>query len=416
VTLAPPSLADRDWLNAPAARAIFAAIGVEGDEIRIVGGAVRNALMGLPATDTDFATTATPEIVSARAAAAGFKVVPTGIDHGTVTVVTGGEGHEVTTLREDVATDGRHAVVRFGRDWRADAERRDFTVNALSVDAAGIVHDPLRGYGDILERRIRFIGDADRRIAEDRLRILRFFRFHADYGEGAPDAAGLAASIRARNGIRDLSAERVGQEMRKLAVARRAAATVADMQDAGILPIVLGGVGYVGTIRRLEAFEAHHRLTANGPLRLAAIGCRIEEDAVRLFERLRLSNAEFTRMTQAVAGAALFARSIEERVARRALYALGSADAYRDAVSLAFAWSGAAVEDPAWASLIALPERWTAPVFPLGGRDVIGGTAARGPLVGTLLRDIEQWWIDKDFGPDEETLRARLQQMAAAAQ
>jgi poly(A) polymerase len=415
VSLAPPSLADSDWFNAPAVRAIFAAIGVEGDEIRIVGGAVRNALMGMPLVDVDFATTATPDAVSARAAAAGFKVVPTGIDHGTVTVVTGGQGYEVTTLREDIETDGRRAVVRLGRDWRADAERRDFTVNALSADAAGIVHDPLRGYGDILERRIRFIGDADRRIAEDRLRILRFFRFHADYGEGAPDAAGLAASIRGRDGIRDLSAERVGQEMRKLAVARRAAVTVADMQDAGILPVVLGGIGYIGAIRRVEEFEAHHRITPNAALHLAAIGCRIEEDAIRLFERLRLSNAEFARMTKAIAGAAPFARSIDERTARRALYAIGE-EAFRDAVSLAFAWSGAPVADAAWGGLAALPNRWTAPVFPLGGRDVIGGTAARGPAVGSLLRDIEQWWIDNDFGPDEETLRARLQQMAAAAQ
>jgi poly(A) polymerase len=416
LTLAPPSLADRDWFNAPAVRAIFAAIGVDGDEIRIVGGAVRNALMGLPASDTDFATTAVPDAVTARAEAAGFKVVPTGIDHGTVTVVVGGHGHEVTTLREDVETDGRHAVVRFGRDWKADAERRDFTVNALSVDAAGIVHDPLRGYGDILERRIRFIGDADRRIAEDRLRILRFFRFHADYGEGLPDADGLAAATRGRNGIRDLSAERVGQEMRKLAVARRAATTFVDMQDAGILPIVLGGIGYVGAIRRLEAFEAHHRLTPNIPLRLAAIGCRTDEDAVRLFERLRLSNAESARMTQAIAGTAFFAGNTDERAGRRALYELDSDEAFRDAVSLAFAWSGEPAEDATWERLIALPARWTAPVFPLGGRDVIGGTAARGPLVGTLLRDIEQWWIDNDFGPDEETLRARLQQMAAAAQ
>lgn len=415
MSLAPPNLAERDWFNRPGVRSVFATIGVGGDEIRIVGGAIRNALIGRPVADVDFATTAQPETVKARAEAAGFRVVPTGIDHGTVTIVAGGEGYEVTTLREDVETDGRHAVVRFGRDWRADAERRDFTVNALSLDAAGIVHDPLRGYGDILEQRIRFIGDADRRIAEDRLRILRFFRFHAEYGEGPPDAAGLAASIRARNGLRHLSAERIGQEMRKLAVAGRAPETVVAMQDAGILPVVLGGIGYIGALRRLQDFESRHSIAANAALRLAAIGCRIEEDALRLFERLRLSNAEFSRMTGAIEGAARFSHGIDERIGRRALYAL-RVDGFADAVSLAFAWSDASPDDVDWNELLHLPERWTAPVFPLGGRDVIGGTAARGPLVGTLLRDIEGWWIDKDFGPDEETLRRRLQQAAAAAQ
>jgi tRNA nucleotidyltransferase/poly(A) polymerase len=203
--------------------------------------------------------------------------------------------------------------------------------------------------------------------------------------------------------------------MRRLVVARRAAEAVAVMQDAGILPIVLGGIGYAGAIRRLEDFESRYRIAPNVPLRLAAIGCRVEEDAARLFERLRLSNAESARMIKAITGTAFFAGKTDERTARRALYAIRE-EAFRDAVALAFAWSGAPVEDAAWESLVSLPERWTAPVFPLGGRDVIGRTVARGPAVGLLLRDIEQWWIDNDFGPDEETLRARLQQMAAAAQ
>jgi poly(A) polymerase len=415
LSIAPQTLAAASWLHQPRLRAIFTAIGREGDEIRVVGGAVRNALLGAAIADIDLATTATPDIVSARAEAAGFRVVPTGIDHGTVTLVVDGRGYEVTTLREDIETDGRRAVVRFGRDWTADAERRDFTVNALSVDGEGMVHDPLGGYGDILARRIRFIGDADRRIAEDRLRILRFFRFHAEYAEGAPDAAGLAASIRARNGLRDLSAERIGQEMRRIALARRAAETVVDMQDSGILPVVLGGIGYVAGIRRLQAFEAERRLVPNVALRLAAIACRVEEDAVRLFERLRLSNAESGRMVKAIAGAVFFAGDIGERVARRALYTIGD-EAYRDAAALAFAWSDDSADDPAWAGLATLPDRWTAPVFPLGGRDVLGDTAARGAAVGTLLRAIEAWWIENDFAPDETMLRARLQQAAAAAQ
>ena len=415
MTIAPQSLAGASWLSARAVQSIFAAIGCDGDEVRIVGGAVRNALLGVPVVDVDFATTATPDVVAARAEAAGFKVVPTGVEHGTLTVVAEGRGYEVTTLREDIETDGRRAVVRFGRDWVADARRRDFTVNALSVDAKGTVYDPLGGYDDILNGRIGFIGDADRRIAEDRLRILRFFRFHAQYGKGGLDRDGLSATIRARQGLRDLSAERIGQEMRRLADAGGAAETVSHMQDAGILPIVLGGVGYVAAIRRLQAFETALGIAPNVPLRLAAISCRIEEDAIRLAERMRLANVERDRMLAAVAGLNEFLSRPEPRAARSALYRRGG-EAYRDGVALAFAWSTDAANDPLWRDLFTLPDRWSAPTFPLGGRDVLGETSARGAQVGTLLKAIEAWWIESDFAPDEAALRARLQQMVAAAQ
>jgi tRNA nucleotidyltransferase/poly(A) polymerase len=415
MTIAPQSLAGASWLSARAVQSIFAAIARDGDEVRIVGGAVRNALLGVPVVDVDFATTATPDVVAARAEAAGFKVVPTGVEHGTLTVVTEGRGYEVTTLREDIETDGRRAVVRFGRDWVADARRRDFTVNALSVDAKGTVYDPLGGYDDILNGRIGFIGDADRRIAEDRLRILRFFRFHAQYGKGGLDRDGLSATIRAREGLRDLSAERIGQEMRRLAVAGGAAETVSHMQDAGILPIVLGGVGYVAAIRRLQAFETALGIAPNVPLRLAAIGCRIEEDAIRLAERMRLANVERDRMLAAVAGLNEFLSRPEPRAARSALYRRGG-EAYRDGVALAFAWSTDAADEPSWRDRFTLPDRWSAPTFPLGGRDVLGETSARGAQVGTLLKAIEAWWIESDFAPDETALRARLQQMVAAAQ
>jgi tRNA nucleotidyltransferase/poly(A) polymerase len=415
MTSAPQSLAGAPWLSARAVRAIFAAIGRDGDEIRIVGGAVRNAFLGVPVVEVDFATTATPDVVAARAEAAGFKVVPTGVEHGTLTVVADGRGYEVTTLREDIETDGRRAIVRFGRDWVADARRRDFTFNALSVDRDGTVHDPLGGYDDVMAGRIRFIGEPDRRIAEDRLRILRFFRFHAQYGRGALDREGLSAAIRGRNGLRDLSAERIGQEMRRLAGADRAAETVSDMQDAGILPIVLGGIGYVAPIRRLQAFEKALGLTTSIPLRLAALGSRIEEDALRLAERFRLSNSERDRMVAATAAIDELLRRPDAKAARRALYRLG-AEAFRDGVALAFAWSADAADDPYWRDLLTLPERWPAPSFPLGGRDVVGGTSVRGPQVGTLLKAIEAWWIDNDFAPDETALRARLQQMVAAAQ
>ena len=408
----PPNLADAAWLKNPAVRAVFAVLEDAGEEVRVVGGAVRNALMDLPVADVDFATTAPPGRVSAVAEAAGMKAVPTGFEHGTVTLVVDGRGFEVTTLREDVATDGRRAVVRFGRDWVADARRRDFTVNALSVDSTGAVHDPIGGLADIVARRIRFIGDPDLRIAEDRLRILRLFRFHAEYGDGEIDAAGLSAATRARGGLRNLSAERIGQEMRRLVMASRAAETVALMQEGGILGLVLGGVGYVTPFARLVRFEMAMGMKPSVARRLAVLGCRIDEDVLRVGARLRLSNAERDR----IAGTLSAARSLwpipDQRTARRILHAQG-VEAYRNGVSYAHAVNGGS--EAAWGDLLLLPERWAIPKFPLGGRDIVGG-GIRGPAVGELLRALEAWWIEQDFRPDETALRVRLQQMIASAQ
>ena len=402
------------WKAAAGARSVFAALSVGGAEARIIGGAVRNALMGRPIADIDFATTAAPETVLRLAAAARIKVVPTGIDHGTLTLVVHGQPFEVTTLREDISTDGRRAAVRFGSDWEADARRRDFTVNALSVDADGMVHDPLGGYDDIVARRIRFIGAAEQRIAEDRLRILRFFRFNAEYGRGAVDAAGLAATTRARNELRELSAERVGQEMRRLITAPRAAEMLGVMQEAGILTIVLGGIGTVATLARLAAFEEASGMAPDPTLRLAALACRIEEDVLRIGVHLRLANAERDRMLAALAAARAVTPPPDERGARLALYRHGAA-AYADGVALAAAWSGAE-SDVRWGQLMALPKRWPAPRFPLTGRDIIGHGVEAGPAVGALLRAVEDWWIERDFAPDEAELRRRLQQAMAQQQ
>jgi len=409
-----PSLADQPWFAASGVRKVFALLDRDGEEARVIGGAVRNALLGRPVHEVDFATTATPKVVTQRAAAAGFKAVPTGIEHGTVTLVIEGRAYEVTTLREDIATDGRHAVVRFGRDWQADARRRDFTINALSADASGHIHDPVGGYDDLVARRVRFIGDAATRIAEDRLRVLRFFRFHAEYAEGPLDAAGLSAAMAARNDIRDLSAERIGQEMRKIVVARRAAEVATEMQERGILGIVLGGIGYLAQFARAIHGESGVGAAPVVATRLAVLTCRIEEDIVRIAERLRLSNLERDRMLATLAAAGSFVPPPGERGARAALYGLGP-EAYRDGVVQAFAWSD--VNDPPlWRSLYTLPDRWTAPRFPLSGRDVMASGRERGPEIGVLLRAVEAWWIGEDFAPDETAVRARLQQMLAAQQ
>jgi len=410
-----PTLSDAEWLVRPEVQQVFAALEQDHDEARIVGGAVRDALLGKAVGDIDFATTALPEAVMQRARSAGFKVVPTGIDHGTVTVIATGTGYEVTTLREDVETDGRRAIVRFGRDWLTDARRRDFTVNALSVDRIGTVHDPIGGYSDIAAHRIRFIGDPDRRITEDRLRILRLFRLHAEHGRGDLDRAALAASIRAREGLRDLSAERIGHEMRRLVVAPLAPATLVVMQESGILPIVLGGVGYIATFSRVTAFEAVVDVSPAMPLRLAALGCKVEEDVERLTLRLRLSNAERDRMLRGLVAARMLIPRPDGRGGRSALYRLGS-EAFRDGIALALAFAAAAPDDLGWGELYRLPDRWSVPSFPLGGRDVVDAGIERGPALGRLLRALENWWIERDFAPDLAALRARLQQMIAAEQ
>ncbi|WP_321338980.1 CCA tRNA nucleotidyltransferase [Breoghania sp.] len=390
-------LSDAPWLVNASVRAVFDAIAVDGDEARVVGGAVRNTLLGEPVGDIDIATTAEPHTVAARAKAAGLKAIPTGIDHGTITVVSEGVPYEVTTLREDVETFGRHAVVRFSRDWAADAARRDFTMNALYVDRHGEIHDPTgQGHADCIARRVRFIGDPAARIAEDYLRVLRFFRFHAHYGSGAIDAAGLSAVIAARDGLRKLSAERVGHEMLKILPALHAVETVEAMAETGIIEIVAGGVMRLEDFAHLDhltefAAEAHDAI-----LRLAALACFVEEDVERLSDRLRLSNAQEKRMAHALAASHGFSPALDELAAREKLYRLGHRTAI-DAALLAWCRDEAGPEDQGWRRLIVCLRNSDVPVFPVAGRDLLGLGMKPGPQMGDQLREIEARWIASGF-------------------
>src|SRR4030081_2113790 len=248
-------LDDAPWLKSGPTARVLELLNGKGEEARVVGGAVRNALLNIPTGDIDIATTAVPDEVIRRAKAAGIKSVPTGIEHGTVTLVIDSQPFEVTTLREDTETFGRKAKVAFGRDWVRDAERRDFTINGLSVDAEGRVHDHVGGLDDIAARRVRFIGDPNQRIAEDYLRILRFFRIHAAFGAGQPDRAGYLACIRAQAGLANLSAERVRMEMLKLMVADGAAVVITAMSDGALLLRILGGIAYPGPFAAMIAAE-----------------------------------------------------------------------------------------------------------------------------------------------------------------
>jgi poly(A) polymerase len=404
------SLAHAGWLRHGPLAQLLAILNRDGEEARPIGGAVRNALLGHEPGDIDLATTATPPEVIRRVEAAGFKAVPTGIDHGTVTVVIEGHPFEVTTLREDVETFGRKATVRFGRDWKADAERRDFTINALSVTADGIVHDYVGGLADLAARRVRFIGDPESRIAEDYLRILRFFRFHAAYGAGPPDPAGLHAVIVARDGLDRLSRERVRMELMKLLPARQAVPTVTVMAEVGILGSVLGGVPLLASFGDMAELEAALGLAPDPIRRLGALAVHVIEDAERLWRRLRLANVEHERLASMGDRWWRVTPAIGAQGARALLYRLGAR--YSDRVLLAWSRSGGGADDVAWRDLAALPAIWKPPAFPLKAAHFIRRGMVKGPALGAALRAAEEAWIAADFPRDQAALAAIADQAA----
>src|SRR3984893_745189 len=397
-------LDDAPWLTSGPAARVLTLLNGDGEEARVVGGAVRNALLDLPIGDVDIATTALPEEVNRRAKAAGIKSVPTGIEHGTVTLVVDGHAFEVTTLREDTETFGRKAKVAFGRDWVRDAERRDFTINGLSVDAAGVVHDHVGGLDDILAKRVRFIGDPDRRIAEDYLRILRFFRIHAAYGAGEPDRNGYLACIRLRAGLATLSAERLRMEMLKLVIADGAAGAVAAMAVGGLLLPILGGIGYTGPFAAMISVERLLGLKPDAVRRLGALAVAVTEDAKRVAARLRLSNAE-TKAPDSMGHRWWGVGGLDEAIARRRLYRLGE-DRYRDRLMLAWARAGADADSAHWRELAALPERWRAPKFPLKAAGFLARGITEGPALGRVLALAEDAWLAADFPLDQPALNA----------
>jgi poly(A) polymerase len=393
------------WFTTGGLPRLLSVLDCDGEEARVVGGAVRNALLGMPITEIDVATTAVPEEVVRRVTAAGFKPVPTGIEHGTVTVVIDKHPFEVTTLRKDVETYGRHAKVEFGRDWKADAERRDFTINALSATRDGAIYDYAGGLDDLARRRVRFIGDPAKRIAEDYLRILRFFRFHAGYGSGRPDADGLAACIAGRDGLDQLSRERVRMELLKLLVAAHAAPTLTAMADAGLLLRVLGGVPYLAGFGNMVKLEAAIGLEPNAVRRLGALGVAVSEDAERLWQKLRLANSEHERLASMGEGWGRISPLYGEKAAKALLYRLRPQN-FTDRVLLGWARSAATSNDAEWRALATLPQRWTAPAFPLKAADFMKQGVPQGPALGAAIAAAEQAWIAAGFPADQAALEA----------
>jgi poly(A) polymerase len=396
-------------LDDPRLATLFAALKTTGAETRVVGGAVRDALFGLAPHEIDLATTALPEAVLAAARDAGLKGVPTGIEHGTVTIVVAGTPYEVTTLREDVQTDGRYAVVRFGGDFEQDALRRDFTVNALSLGADGTLYDYTGGIDDIAAKRIRFIGDAATRIREDYLRVLRFFRFNASHGEGAFDRDGLHESIIARDNLSRLSRERIRAEIVKLLPARRAPEIMRAMSQAGIIEVLLG-MGFPARLERLAAFEAARGKKGDAILRLAAFSVLVPEDADRLREHLRLSNEEHARLVSAArALAPLHGRETPPPVSHlREMLFLCGGRAAADALALAFAESGATPDHPDWLEAARYLDETPAPEFPIKGADLIARGLRPGRDLGATLKALQMAWIRAGFPRDPALLLKML--------
>ena len=405
-------LQDAPWLRSGPTSRVLAVLNGHGEEARVVGGAVRNALLNIPIGDIDIATTALPGEVIRRAAAAGIKSAPTGIDHGTVTLVINKHPFEVTTLREDTETFGRRAKVAFGRDWVRDAERRDFTINGLSVDAEGVVHDHVGGLSDIAARHVRFIGDPHQRIAEDYLRILRFFRMHASYGAGAPDRAGYLACIAGRAGLAGLSAERIRMEMLKLVVAEGAPVAVAAMADGGLLQAILGGIAYTGPFAAMASIERALNFKPSAVRRLGALAAAVPEDAERMVARLRLSNAEAKALASMSDGWWRLA-AIDEAAARRWLYRLGE-HRYVDRLLLAWARAGdIAADEDRWREHATLPQRWTAPKFPLKAAHFIARGIPQGPSLGRVLAEAEASWLNAGLPLDKAAVSAIADQTVA---
>jgi poly(A) polymerase len=397
------------WMSAPPTRKLMEALG----EARFVGGAIRNTLLGVPVGDIDIATPLTPDEVGKRLTAAGIHFVPTGIEHGTLTAIVEGKPFEVTTLRRDVTTDGRHAVVAFTDDWRLDAQRRDFTMNALYADASGEVFDFVGGIEDLKAGRVRFVGDAAARIREDYLRILRLFRFHAWYGKGEIDAEALRAAAAEKDGIARLSGERIAKEMLRLLEAENPAPVLRPMAASGILAQVLPGEANIARLENLAKIDTANSFAPDALLRLAALMPSAAsvvpamEIAIAVANRWKLSNEARARLADIAGADEKIAPDLSVREARKLLYLLGVRP-FKDRVFLKWAEDAKASNTDSWRALLALADAWERPRFALTGRDVMLAGVPQGPLVGQILGEVEAWWIDGDFTADEVSLAERL--------
>lgn len=402
-----------DWLNTPQTRAVIAALeAAQPGGARFVGGCVRNTLMGRPVDDIDIATQLAPEETLAALKAAGIRAIPTGIEHGTVTAVIDHIPFEITSLRRDVETDGRRAVVAFTKDWAEDAQRRDFRLNAIYADGAGTLYDPTGGgIEDAAAGRIIFIGDADARLREDYLRILRFFRFNTWYGRGALDADGLAACARQKAGLKQIAAERIWKEFKKLLSAPIVSTDMDDLQQSGVLDIILPDWRLAGkafdpddnaraNIDYIETSEDRYGLPVDPIRRLLGLLMFDEQVLVRTATRLKMSNAERDRLLTVLNVPGFYETRAE---VLRAQYRFGRQALQDWVASTALHIVGDTLKDS--------PD---APVFRLKGEDLVKAGLKPGPAIGQMLRALENWWIEGDFTADKQALLEELERRLKA--
>lgn len=394
----------QSWMSEGPAALVMRALTAEGDAARFVGGCVRDALVGRAIRDIDITTPLSPQRVTELLKKAGLKAVPTGIEHGTITAVAEGKGVEVTTLRLDVETDGRRAKVAFTDDWQADAARRDLTMNALSADASGQVHDYFGGLDDLAAGRVRFVGDPAQRIKEDYLRLLRFFRFHADYAADGFDQAAVAAAKQLAPNLKSLSGERVRQETLRLLTARRGPEIYGEMLALGIVQHFLPWSTTLDRLRAVAELEQRHALEPDAIRRLAALtmtGC-----GAQVAEKLKLSRAESERIVALDAPRKPFDGSNVESV-RREIYAHGN-DGALDRLLLDWPLDDDGAKGRAALELI---KTWKRPRFPLKGADLVKLGVPQGQRIGEILASVEAWWIAADFRPDHAACLAKAKSL-----
>jgi poly(A) polymerase len=389
----------------------------KGAAARFIGGCVRDAIVGRSVSDIDLATDAVPDRVVEILGGAGIRTEPTGIEHGTVTAIVRDRPYQITTLRRDVETDGRRAVVSFTTDWAEDAGRRDFTINALSADADGSVYDYVDGLADLAAGRVRFIGAAAERVAEDYLRILRFFRFHAGYASGAPDEEALAACRAAAARIDDLSGERIWLELSRILLIDPPGTVFQMMEKAGVLGRLIPIARKIDRLTALAALEGMIELDADPIRRLAALIEPTRREASQVAARLRLGRIDTDRLDSLTANRGQCSPDMSEAVLRRSLYRVRTRH-FRDLLLLD--WSEAIVRDRAaamrtadgWKKILDYAQAWEQPELPVSGEDVMGFGVPEGPAVGEMLEAIEEWWLERAFKPDREACLDRLRLLA----
>lgn len=405
------------WLDAPETIAVMDALSAEGAEIRFVGGCVRDALSQRETNDIDIATQDKPEKVMDLLRQAGIQAIPTGIEHGTITAVVGSTPFEITTLRVDLKTDGRRAIVGFTDDWIEDAKRRDFTFNALSATIDGRVYDPFNGLWDLAHGQVRFIGSAHERIQEDYLRILRYFRFFGSFGRPPMDSEAIAACRAHAKDLGQLSGERIRNELFKILCVPDPAEILIKMRGAEVLSEILPEAGDPGVLRMVNWFETRAvniEGIAPDPIRhLAALIKGHVEDIPALAERLRLSNKDQERLQTLCTSPIKVHPDISDLVENQALRKLGP-EFFRDIALLT--WGREMFDNPRlpserkhnWVDLLERSTSWTAPIFPLSGKDVTTLGISPGPEVGRLLSVIEDWWESGNYQASRQQCLDRL--------